>query len=111
VDRRAAGTCCDAGLAQDGHRPTLSQHAFERTQLGIDMGDRCQLGEDQRVVALSEAVQVEDEAPEIAIAELARFAQKTRAPSGATPRAKACELGNRSGACRRLLLRQLCCGV
>jgi hypothetical protein len=47
------------------------------------MSERRQLGEDEGVVALSEAVQVEDEAAEIAVAELACLAQV----AGTTPRA------------------------
>jgi hypothetical protein len=81
VDRRAAGTGGDAGLAQHGHRLTFLQGALERAQLGVDLRERVQLGEDQRVVACSEAMQVEDETAEIAVGQLARLAQKARTPT------------------------------
>ena len=62
---------------------------LERAQLGVDAGERAQLGEHQRVVALSEAVQVEDEPAEVAVGELARLAQEARAAAHATARAEA----------------------
>ena len=64
VDRGAAGAGGDAGLAQDRHRLALCQGGLERAQLGVDVAERAQLGEHQRVVALAEAVQVEDQPAE-----------------------------------------------
>jgi hypothetical protein len=84
VDRRTAGTCGDTRLAQNGDRSALSQHVFERTQLSVDVPERCQLRQDERIVALSEPVQVEDQPAEVAIAKLPGLAQEARAPSCAS---------------------------
>ena len=83
VDRRAARAGGDAGVAQDRHRLVLGEGAFERAQLGVDVAERRELGEHQRVVALAEAVQVEDQAAEVAVGELARLAQEARAAAHA----------------------------
>ncbi len=56
VERRTARAGGDAGFAQDGHGLVLSQGALQREQLGVDVPERVQLGDDERVVALSEAV-------------------------------------------------------
>ena len=116
VDRRAPRTSCDAGLPQDGHRPTLPQHAFQRAQLGVDVPERRQLGENQRVVALPEAVQVEHQPAKVAIAELARPAQEARTAPGAAARAEAARLVYRCSSrgrllCRLCLLRRLCWSI
>ena len=71
---------------------------LERAQLGVDLAERVQLGEHERVVALAEAVQVEDEPAEVAVGELARLAQEARAAARAPARAEAGLLG---GGCSR----------
>ncbi len=109
MDRRAAGARGDAGLAQHGDGPTFSQRVFKCTQLGIDVSERRQLGEDQSVVALSEPVQVEDQAAEVAVAELACLAQEARAAPYAAAGAEADGLGCRSGAGGLLVLLRLLC--
>ena len=83
MDRRAARAGGDAGVAQDGHRLVLGERAFERAQLGVDLAERRELGEHERVVALAEAVEVEDQAAEVAVGELARLAQEARAAAHA----------------------------
>jgi hypothetical protein len=87
VDRRAARAGGDAGLAHDRHRLTLSQGCLEYAQLGVDVAERGELGDHQRVVALAKAVQVEDQPAEVAVGKLARLAQEARAtahtPAGA----------------------------
>ena len=97
VDRGAAGARGDAGLAQDGDWPALLQGAFERAQLGVDVAERGQLGEHEGVVALPEAVQVEDQAAEVAVGELARLAQEAGAAARATARSEAGRLGGGGG--------------
>jgi predicted dinucleotide-utilizing enzyme len=89
VERRAAWAGGDAGLVQDRHRLVLSQGALERPQLGVDVAERAQLGDHERVVALSEAVQIEDQPAEVAIGELTRLAQEARAPARSATRAEA----------------------
>jgi hypothetical protein len=89
VDRGAARAGADAGLAENRHRGTLSQRRFERAQLAVDVAEGVQLVEDERVVSLAEAVQVEDEPAEIAIRELAGLAQEAHAPSYAPSRGEA----------------------
>jgi hypothetical protein len=81
VDRGAAGAGGHAGFVQDRHGPALLEGALELTQLGIHLAESAQLGEDQRVVALSEAVQVEDQAAQVAVAELPCFAEEAQAPA------------------------------
>jgi hypothetical protein len=93
VDRGAARAGGDAGLAQDGDGATLAECAFQRPQLGVDMPDRGQLGEHQRVVALAEAMQVEHEPTEVSVGELTRLAQEPRTATCATARSKARSLG------------------
>jgi hypothetical protein len=61
VDRRAARTRGDARLAQDGQRLAFSEGGLQRAQLAVDTAERAQLGAHERVVALAEAVQVEDQ--------------------------------------------------
>jgi hypothetical protein len=74
MNRRAARTGGDAGVAQDRHRLALGERGFERAQLGVDVPERAELGDHQRVIALAEAVQVEDQPAEVAIGELASLA-------------------------------------
>ncbi len=103
VDRGAPGTCCDTGLAQDCYRSALAERSFDRAQLGVDLIERCQLREYERVVALSEPVQVEDQAAEVAVGELARLAQEARATARPTARLEAGRLGCRpAGAARTI---------
>jgi hypothetical protein len=70
VDRGAARAGGDARLAEDCHRASFSQSRLDRPQLPVDVAESAQLCEDQRVIALAEAVQVVDEAAEIAVGEL-----------------------------------------
>jgi hypothetical protein len=84
VDRSAARTCGDAGLAQDRHRPPVGEHVFQSPDLPVDLPERGELCEHERVVALSEAVQVEDEAAEVSVGELSRLAQKREATPGSS---------------------------
>lgn len=67
----------------------VAQAVFESAQLGVDLAQRRELGEHQRVVALAEAVQIEHEPTEIAIGKLARLAQKARATAHAPALAEA----------------------
>jgi len=89
VDRRASGAGGDAGLVQDGHGPTFLQSGLKRGQLGVDLAERVQLCHHQRVVALPEAVQGEDQAAEVAVGELTRPAQKADATANTPARAEA----------------------
>ena len=68
-----------AGLAQLGDRPRVVDDLLERAQLVVDGAQRGELGRDEVVVAAVEAVQVEDEAAEVAEAELADAAQVAQA--------------------------------
>jgi hypothetical protein len=106
VERRAARARGDAGLVQDGHRLVLSQGALKRTQLSVDVAERAQLGDHERVVALSEAVQIEDQPAEVAIGELTRLAQEARTSPRTATRAEAGLLGITDGAHRLALLRR-----
>jgi len=89
VDRRAPRAGGDAGFTQDRERVALLQGALQRAQLGVELADRAQLGEHQRVVALAEPVKVEDQASEVAVGELARLAQEARAAAHAPARPEA----------------------
>jgi hypothetical protein len=90
VDRGAARTRGDARLAQDGDGLARGERGFDRTQLGIDLREGGELREHERVVALPEAVEVEDETPEVAVGELPRLAQEACATAHAAARAEAC---------------------
>ena len=57
--------------------------------LGVDVSERRQLRQHQRVVALAEAMQVEDEASEVAIGELACLAQEADPAANPPPRDEA----------------------
>ena len=103
----AAGARCDAGLTQHGHGLLLAECGLQRAQLRIDLAERAQLGDHQGVVALSEAVQVEDKPAEVAIGELARLAQKARAAAHAPARPEAGLRGQLDGADRRALVHRL----
>jgi hypothetical protein len=74
VNRRAARAGGDAGVAQDRYRLALGERGFERAQLGVDVSERAELGDHQRVVTLAEAVQVEDQPAEVAVGELTSLA-------------------------------------
>lgn len=52
----------------------LGEGSFERAQLGVDLTERAELGEYERVVASAEAVQVVDQPTEVAVGELAGLA-------------------------------------
>ena len=106
VDRRAARAGGDAGVAQDGHRLVLGEGAFERAQLDVDLAERRELGEHERVVALAEAVEVVDQTAEVAVGELARLAQEARAAAHAPALAEAGRTVGRVLARGRLHLRR-----
>ncbi len=95
MDRSAARTGRDAGLAHDRHRLALLQGGLERAQLTIDVAEGGELGDHQRVVAPAEAMQVEDQAAEVAVGQLARLAQKPRAPAHAPARTEPGRAGGR----------------
>ena len=113
MDRGAAWAGGDAGVAQHRHRLVLGEGAFERAQLGVDLTERAELGEHERVVALAEAVQVVDQPAEVAIGELARLAQEARAAAHAPALAEAGRsggqrgIGHRGATCRRTVVRRL----
>jgi hypothetical protein len=98
VDRGAARARRDPGLPQDRHRVARAEGGFERAQLRVDLPDGAELGEHQGIVALAEAVEVEDEAAEVPVCQLARLAQEARAPS--QPAAGTEARGPGGGACR-----------
>jgi hypothetical protein len=89
VDGRAAGARRDARLAQDRHGLALLEGGFERAQLGVYLGERAELGDHERVVALPESMQVEHQPAEVPIGELAGFPQESRAAAHAPARAEA----------------------
>ena len=89
VDRGAARAGRDPGLAQDRDGLTLAEGRFQRAQLGVDLPKRVQLVEHQLIVALAEAMQVEDEPAEVAVGELPSLAQEARSATCASPRAEA----------------------
>jgi hypothetical protein len=95
VDRRAARTSRDAGLAQDRHRLALLERGLEHAQLAVDVAEGRELGDHQRVVALAEAMQVEDQPAQVAVGELARLAQKACTPAHAPARAEPGRPGGR----------------
>jgi hypothetical protein len=74
VDGGAARACRDTGFAQDRHGLMLIEGGLQRAQLRVDLAERAQLGDHQSVVALPEAVQVEDQPAKVAVGELARLA-------------------------------------
>lgn len=96
MNRGTAWACRDPNFTQHRHRPVIVQAVFESAQLGVDLTQRRKLGEHQRVVALTEAMQIEYESTEIAIGELARLAQEACATTHASALAEA--------RCRRRLL-------
>jgi hypothetical protein len=89
VDRGAARARGDAHFAQHGHGPAIVQRVFELAQLRVDLAQRRELGEHERIVALTEAMQVEHQSTEVAVGELAPLAQKTRSTTHASTLAKA----------------------
>jgi hypothetical protein len=66
-------------------RLAFLQRVLECAKLGVELAERVQLGQHERVIALTEAMEVEDEPTEIAVGQLTRLAQK----AGAPPRAAA----------------------
>jgi hypothetical protein len=88
VDRGAAGAGGYARFVQHRQRLMLLQSALELTQLRIDLGEGAQLGEHERVVALAEAVQIEDKAPEVAVGELAGLAEEANTSAHAPARSE-----------------------
>src|SRR5207302_834437 len=113
VDGCAARARRHASLAQHGDGPVLAERRFEASQLAVDAFDRRELGEHEWVVALAEAVEVEDEAAEVAVGQLASLAQEARAAANAPAREEAgggCRCGfllARVGAALRLRGRRL----
>jgi len=93
VDRGAARARGDACLAQNGDRLALAERAFDRSQLAVDLRERGQLREYQRVVALPEAMQVEHQPAEVAIGELTCLAQEARTAACATARLESSRRG------------------
>lgn len=83
MDRRASRTGGDARLTQHGDAAALPESALERAQFGVDAVQGRELGGDQGVVTLSEAVQIEDESAEIAVSELPCLEQKMNASADA----------------------------
>ena len=55
------------------------ERPLESPQLAVDVAERVELVEHERVVALPEAVQVEDQSSEVAVGELAGLAQEAHA--------------------------------
>jgi hypothetical protein len=82
VDGGAARTGGDAGLAQHRHGLALLEGALHASQLSIDVTEGGQLGEYEGIVSLAEAVEVEDEAPEVTIGELPSLTQETGSATG-----------------------------
>ena len=97
VQRAAARAGRDAGLAQLGDRPASSSASLERAQLAVDGVQRVDLRRRGRVVRRREAVLVEDEAAEVAEAELADAAQVAQAAAQAAAVAEARASGTGSG--------------
>ena len=95
VQRAAARAHRDAGLAQLGERAAVVERVLEGAQLAVDGGQRGELAVHERLVDLREAVLVEDEAAEVAEAELAHAAQVAQAPAQAAALAEARAGGNR----------------
>jgi hypothetical protein len=79
MDCRAAWAGGDAGVSQYRHRLMLGEGSFECTQLSVDVSKGAELGDNQRIIALAEAVQIENESTEIAVGKLASLAQKASA--------------------------------
>jgi hypothetical protein len=65
-------------LAQRGDASALLESPFQRAQLAVDRRERPELGQYERVVALREAVQLEDQTAQIPVGELARPAQEAQ---------------------------------
>ena len=93
MNRGAAWTGRYAGLAQDRDRLALLQSGLDRAQLPVDVAESRQLGEHERIVALAELMEVEDQASEVSIGELAGLAQEANAPTSTTTRAEPRLLG------------------
>jgi hypothetical protein len=109
VNRGTARARRDPDFAQHRHRPVVAQAVFKPAQLGVDLAQRRELGEHQRVVALAKAVQIEYEPTEIAVGKLARLAQEACATTHAPALTEA---GRRRGLLGRGLgLRRLLPGV
>src|SRR5204862_3199742 len=69
----------DPGLAQVDVQRLVPKHALERAQLLVDDRERVELGVDELLTGALETMQVEDEAAEVAEAELAHAAQVRQA--------------------------------
>src|SRR5215207_8154486 len=95
VERAAARADRDAGLAQLRDRTAVVERVLERPQLGVDRGQGGQLAADELLVDVREAVLVEDEAAEVAEAELADAAQVAQAAPQASALAEARAIGHR----------------
>ena len=94
VQRAATGARGDAGLAQLGDVALLAERLLERAQLGVDGRQGGDLAADELDVLAAELVLVEDEAAEVAVAELADAPQEAQAAAEATAVAEA-RLGRR----------------
>jgi hypothetical protein len=71
VDGGAPGAGRDSCLAQHSHGLALLQRRLYRPQLVVDVAERAELREHQRVVSGSEAVQVVDQAAQVPVGQLA----------------------------------------
>jgi hypothetical protein len=100
VDGGAAGAGGDARFAQNGDGHAFFQGVLQRAQLGVDVAEGVQLGQHQRVVALPEAMQVEDQPAEVPVGQLARLVQEARASARTPTRAEPglADLGTVGGA-------------
>jgi hypothetical protein len=89
VNRRTPGTRGDARLAEHRDLALVAQRALDRAQLPVDLPERPELREHELIVSGAEPVEVEDEPAEVAVRELAGFAQEAEAPAQAPPRGEA----------------------
>src|SRR6185436_15390990 len=89
VQRAAARTRRDAGLAQLRDVALLAERLLERAQFGVDRREGGDLAADELDVLAAELVLVEDEAAEVAVPELAHAPQEAQAAAEATAIAEA----------------------
>ena len=104
VQRAAPRALADAGLVQLGDGAPVVEGVLERAQLAIDLVERGELGRDQLVVLAVEAVQVEEQAADVAEPELAHAAEVAQAAAQAPALAESrSRVGDGLGARRRVL--------
>jgi hypothetical protein len=84
VYRRTAWTGGYSSLTQHRDAPLFLQGALQRPQLRVDVSECGELGDNQLVVALTEAMQIEDQATEVAVGQLACLAQEMQTPAHAS---------------------------